>query len=995
MSEADRVRRFLSLVRRRAILVAALRATGFTAAAVFGSLFLLSLGASAVGPAASWPAVTWSVLLCLVTAGVVLWLGLPAHRLRSTRGVARFAGERHPALASDLVSAVELDGLYPNGGSPTLTRAFQRTVADATEPLEVEVLVPLRAAARAGLAALAGLLLLLAGTMLWPSTVGRGLRLLTRHPSLFEGAVASREPLVGDVRITYIYPPYTGLPQRVVEGSTGDVIAPRGTQVRIQMRPLRSARKALLLLGEAGEAGQVPVSLDQGRLSASLLVNQDAVYRVWLEPLLGRAVREIRAHRIVAQPDQAPEVDIAAPADRLELPVPRPVEVGFQARDDFGLARLELVYRVNDGPEQRLPLKDPQGARSVRGTTLFEPSSAMLTPGARVSYRIEARDRDDVSGAKTGTSRTLQLVIHNPREHLEEKLAQQHEILDRLVGTLADRIELGDRGEPEQPPLERLWRWRELHETEESHLVLLGRLIDQLRRSATASKVLVSSLAGIADRLGKHMRDEADLLRKLRAKADMGALNPAWLGRLAPAGQQHVTELESAVLALDDLIGRQRLEDMAALGRELTDAHRRLQDLLSRYNSTGDENLRRQIEREIRELRSRIEELARKIAEVRARNEVGAEWMNMPDTRKAMEKAAHLDSLLEKGDTRSLSQALAELGEALQALQSSLDQNAGDFGQERFPQESRALADLMKKIGELEGDQRGLAQDSQTLAQESEAEAAKRLQGQLNDFQARAKENLEALQRKLAGAPPREAGSQAAGELERAREGARQVRRLLPEQEWAEARKEMERLVVALRRLQGSSAERASQAKPRSSSLDAFAQQMQDASGLAQGLAADLARLFPSGDEALSPEQRQRARGMADRQDSVAQRTEELGQEMGKRQGQVPGADMAGSELQGIAGQMKQAGRDLRQSAAKEGAGRARDAAERLAKLRDSLGQGSGGSSQNRREPVRIPGADEYHAPREWRQELLDAMREKAPEKFRDEVRRYYEELVR
>jgi type VI protein secretion system component VasK len=170
---------------------------------------------------------------------------------------------------------------------------------------------------------------------------------------------------------------------------------------------------------------------------------------------------------------------------------------------------------------------------------------------------------------------------------------------------------------------------------------------------------------------------------------------------------------------------------------------------------------------------------------------------------------------------------------------------------------------------------------------------------------------------------------------------------------------------------------------------------MQEAAGLAQSLSAELARLSPGGDEALSPEQRQRARGTADRQDSVGQRTEELAREVGKRQGQIPGADRAGSELQGIAGQMHQAGRDLRQSAAKQGAGRAQDAAERLAKLRDSMGQGASGNSRAHRDPVRIPGADEYRAPREWRQELLDAMREKAPERFRDEVRRYYEELVR
>ncbi len=85
------------------------------------------------------------------------------------------------------------------------------------------------------------------------------------------------------------------------------------------------------------------------------------------------------------------------------------------------------------------------------------------------------------------------------------------------------------------------------------------------------------------------------------------------------------------MLLLDDLIGRQRLEDLAALGKELTDAHQRLRDLLERYQKTKDPALRRQLEREARELRARLAELAQKIAAVKARNDVPEEWRNMPD----------------------------------------------------------------------------------------------------------------------------------------------------------------------------------------------------------------------------------------------------------------------------------------------------------------------------------------------------------------------------
>jgi hypothetical protein len=992
MTDIERVRLVLRQVRRRALLVFGLRTAGLTAAAMLTALLLLGLMASWIGPATFWLAVTILTLLTLLLLGLGFGLGLPARRLRSMRAVAAFAGQRHPPLASDLLSAVELDVQeLPNSPSPAMTRAFFAVVADAATPLDPARLLPLREQTWSGLAAALAALVLVLAAALSPDTVGRGLHLLALRPNRFEAATVSRDPLVADLRITYQYPAYTGLAPQVVEGSTGDIVALRGTRVLLEMRPLRSTRHALLLLGESGEGGEIPATLAAGKLSAGLTINEDNSYRVWLSPLLGRPVREMRSHRIVAEVDRPPEVDIMAASDHLELAAPRPVEVGYSARDDYGLARIELVYRINNGPEQRTPLKDAQGARTARGTTLFEPTTAMLTPGARVAYHIEAHDRDDVSGSKLGASRTLTLVIQNPREALDEHIEAEHVVLDKLVGTLADRIEFGDAAS-ESPPLERLWRWRDLHEAEESHLVLLGRLVDEQRRKATSSRTLVVELGSIADRLGRQMRDESDLLKGLRNQADRGALTSARLNRLQPAGARHVAELESAVLMLDDLIGRQRLDDLAELGKELTDAHKRLQDLLARYQAAGDESLRRQIEREIRELRTRIAELARKIGEVKARNEVATDWMNLPDPKKALEQAARLDSLLEKGDARSLAEALAELGNTLAALAKALDKNADDFAHERFPQESRALAEAMKKIGDLEGDQRSLAADSKTLAVETEAEQERRLGAQLDAFLAKARQSLDGVQRRIAGTPPREAGSALGTDLDRARESVRQLRRQLPAKEWAEARKEGERLVADLRRAQGNLAERGA-GKPTSSSFDSYAAQINEAGALAQDLAADLAKLVPRGDEALAPAQREQARGMGERQDSIGERTDRLAQELDK--GQVPGGDMASSELGGIAGQMRQASKDLRQGAAVEGAGRAQEAAERLAKLRESLGQRPMGSGQSAREPVRIPGADEYRAPREWREELMEAMREQAPEKFRDEVRRYYEELVR
>src|SRR5262249_58423523 len=106
-------------------------------------------------------------------------------------------------------------------------------------------------------------------------TMARGMRNLVHRPSLFEGAAISQVPLVGDVRITYSYPAYTGLPPRTVDGSTGDVAALKGTRVRIETHPLRGPRRALLLLGESGEKGEVSAGVSGSTLTAELTLDED------------------------------------------------------------------------------------------------------------------------------------------------------------------------------------------------------------------------------------------------------------------------------------------------------------------------------------------------------------------------------------------------------------------------------------------------------------------------------------------------------------------------------------------------------------------------------------------------------------------------------------------------------------------------------------------------------------------------------------------------
>ena len=278
--------------------------------------------------------------------------------------------------------------------------------------------------------------------------MARGLRTLVHRPSLFEGAAISTAPLVGDVRITYSYPAYTGLPPRTVEGSTGDVAAVKGTRVRIETHPLRAARKALLLLGETGEKGEI------GGVAVGKRADRRADADRGRElPLLAAAAARARRAR-GAQPSSDRRGRRAA-AGRDPGPG-RPAGAGdAAARSRSGTRPATTTASASSSwstapaiaPSSASLLRD--GARRAHGPGAHAVGSGVGGPGRRRAHRLPdrgARSRRRVGRpggrvGKSGSSRTLYVIIQNPHESLEDRLERQRELLEKLIGDLAKRLE--------------------------------------------------------------------------------------------------------------------------------------------------------------------------------------------------------------------------------------------------------------------------------------------------------------------------------------------------------------------------------------------------------------------------------------------------------------------------------------------------------------------------------------------------------------------------
>jgi len=182
----------------------------------------------------------------------------------------------------------------------------------------------------------------------------------------------------------------------------------------------------------------------------------------------------------------------------------------------------------------------------------------------------------------------------------------------------------------------------------------------------------------------------------------------------------------------------------------------------------------------------------------------------------------------------------------------------------------------------------------------------------------------------------------------------------------------------------------------------------------------ELAKLFPDPRQLLGEGDQKKLDQLSQRERALEQQAGELQRKLAELAQQAPVfPPNAQGQLAESRGHMNQAAGQLGQAKnPQRGHGEqelALDALSRFEKgLKDAAKQGKGegqgfpfpfadsGSSERdgegvdpSREKVKIPGAEAHKVPEEFRRDLLEAMKQGTPERYRGDVQRYYEELVK
>jgi hypothetical protein len=281
--------------------------------------------------------------------------------------------------------------------------------------------------------------------------------------------VAAERPAAVAVKCTQIFPKYTGLEPQVRQ--PGDLSLVIGSKLGIEVtanKPVRATdemRPPFNRVHLLGVDRDMPLSRDpgdhkhlisaEGNETSLSLPKGTTGFSVNLVDDQGLTTKDPAVYRIDLVPDKPPALRITSPTRREDLVTRRAsMNVGLDASDDFGLAKLTLRYRITTTPSNDLAAPAPKPGNSTGEITgsieldvppktkslhgYFPLKIDQLAPapveGQTVEWWIEAEDANNVTGpGKAASERFVWRVVTDA-----EKRADLMSRLGNYLGEIND-----------------------------------------------------------------------------------------------------------------------------------------------------------------------------------------------------------------------------------------------------------------------------------------------------------------------------------------------------------------------------------------------------------------------------------------------------------------------------------------------------------------------------------------------------------------------------
>ena len=513
-------------------------------------------------------------------------------------------------------------------------------------------------------------------------------------------------PAIRRLRLKYRYPAYSDLSPRTEE-ENGDIAGLPGTTVDFEIIASKPLAAAALVLDDSLS---MPARIEDQRAYADLVLERRGHYHIELTDLEGAANPNPIRYAIRTIEDLPPRVAITEPGRDMDLTESMQVVMALEATDDFGISRVALVFRVNEGAEEHLDLAAPPAAKTHL-IHRWDLSSCDLLPEDRVYYRVEAFDNDAVSGPKMGSSRDY--ILRFPS--LDQLFAEVGNDQDEQLGSLE---ELAAESQESDAYIEEVRR----------------QLLKEEELSWEQKKELEAILEYEAERAGSFAELAREMEETMGRLEKNGLASEKLLDKLEEVRQlmAEVTtpELQEALMAMQQALEKVDPSELAAALQEFKKDQRAFEERLDR---TIDLLKQVRAEQRLEAAVQRAIDLEKRQARINTRFDLGANREHLQ---------AQENSL--RHDTERLQRELQNLGKSMEEFAQStareLQDQAAAMQEQNLSGRMEEMAQRMQDVHEqhprrlgsdLEDDLGNLSAGLQHLRDEYGAEQKEHLGQQM------------------------------------------------------------------------------------------------------------------------------------------------------------------------------------------------------------------------------------------------------------------------
>ncbi|HJO57317.1 MAG TPA: hypothetical protein QF772_03725, partial [Nitrospinaceae bacterium] len=332
-------------------------------------------------------------------------------------------------------------------------------------------------------------------------------------------------------------------------------------------------------------------------------------------------------------------------------------------------------------------------------------------------YYLEIKDNDNVLGPNTGQSEAYSFTIFDSAEEMENLIAMQEELTEKMIALLATGLVKG-ASLKDQPG--NLTGWKQLFTTSADELIEIvtlaqrihdrGKIIDQFPQP------YLNLLKNITSGLSNIRQNQIDVLNDLQEKL----FKPTRAKLEAPStytsiNNQMIGHLENDILFLIKMTNKQKLARMMGLEEELNELTQTLREEFEKLKDKKSPPSTNELKNKISKIRETLQKIMDQLS--RQTQSMPDEFLN-PNAFKRlnMEKfSASLEKMQDLVNRGKLEEALEELKKMAEDMQLLANQlNRADSEADNFidPEIMEVLNNSIKKLDQLKDGQQKLVEET-------------------------------------------------------------------------------------------------------------------------------------------------------------------------------------------------------------------------------------------------------------------------------------------